>query len=50
MEAAAYASEAQAFIDITEGNTFFPVVNIGQEEMEANVRRIRAATEAVMAN
>ncbi len=48
MEAATYASEAQAFIDITEGNTFFPVVNIGQEEMEANVRRIREANEAVM--
>ena len=50
MEAAAYASEAEAFIDITEGNTFFPVVNIGQEEMEANVRRIRAANEEVMGN
>ncbi|TVS00549.1 MAG: tripartite tricarboxylate transporter substrate binding protein [Rhodobacteraceae bacterium] len=48
MEAAAFASEAEAFIDITEGNTFFPVVNIGQEEMEANVRRIRAANEEVM--
>ncbi len=48
MAAAAHASEAEAFIDITEGNTFFPVVNIGQEEMEANVRRIRAANEEVM--
>ena len=48
MEAAEYASESQAFKDITEGNTFFPVVYIGQEEMEANVRRIRAATEDVM--
>jgi len=48
MEAAAFASEAEAFIDITEGNTFFPVVNIGQEEMEENVRRIRAANEEVM--
>ncbi len=48
MEAATFASEAEAFIDITEGNTFFPVVNIGQEEMEANVRRIRAANEEVM--
>lgn len=47
--AAEYASESQAFKDITEGNTFFPVVFIGQEEMEAHVRRIRAATEAVMA-
>lgn len=50
MEAAEYASESQTFKDITEGNTFFPVVYIGQEEMEANVRRIRAATEAVMAD
>ena len=48
--AAEYASESQSFIDITEGNTFFPVVFIGQEEMEASVRRIRAATEAVMAD
>ncbi len=48
--AAEYASESQAFKDITEGNTFFPVVFIGQEEMEANIRRIRAATEAVMAD
>ncbi len=48
MEAAEYASESQAFKDITEGNTFFPVVYIGQEEMEASVRRIRAATEEVM--
>ncbi len=50
MAAAEYASESQAFKDITEGNTFFPVVYIGQEEMEANVRRIRAATEEVMAD
>ncbi len=48
MSAAEHASTAQPFIDITEGNTFFPVVYIGQEEMEANVRRIRAATEEVM--
>jgi len=48
--AAEHASTAQAFIDITEGNTFFPVVFIGQDEMEANVRRIRAATEEVMAD
>ena len=46
--AAEHASRAQAFIDITEGNTFFPVVFIGQDEMEAHVRRIREATEAVM--
>ncbi|WFE74192.1 tripartite tricarboxylate transporter substrate binding protein [Roseinatronobacter sp. S2] len=50
LEAAEYASESQSFKDITEGNTFFPVVFIGQEEMEANVRRIRAATEEVMAD
>ncbi len=50
MAAAEHASESQAFKDITEGNTFFPVVYIGQEEMEANVRRIRAATESVMAD
>ena len=48
--AAEHASQAQAFIDITEGNTFFPVVFIGQDEMEDNVRRIRAATEQVMAD
>jgi tripartite-type tricarboxylate transporter receptor subunit TctC len=46
--AAEHASQAQAFVDITEGNTFFPVVFIGQDEMEDNVRRIRAATEEVM--
>ncbi len=46
--AAEFASESEAFINITEGNTFFPVVFIGQEEMEASVRRIRAATEEVM--
>ncbi len=50
IEAAEHASQAQAFIDITEGNTFFPVVFIGQEEMEANIRRIRAETEEVMAD
>ncbi|MGY6635452.1 MAG: tripartite tricarboxylate transporter substrate binding protein [Alkalilacustris sp.] len=50
ISAAEHASTSQAFIDITEGNTFFPVVFIGQEEMEANVRRIRAATEEVMAD
>jgi tripartite-type tricarboxylate transporter receptor subunit TctC len=48
IEAAEYASESQSFIDTTEGNTFFPVVFIGQDEMEDNVRRIRAATEDVM--
>lgn len=46
--AAEHASQAQAFIDITEGNTFFPAVFIGQEEMEANVRRIRVTNEEVM--
>ncbi|MCC5985784.1 MAG: tripartite tricarboxylate transporter substrate binding protein [Rhodobacteraceae bacterium] len=50
MAAAEHASTAQPFIDITEGNTFFPVVYIDQEDMEANVRRIRAATEEVMAD
>ncbi len=50
IEAAEFASQDQRFIDITEGNTFFPVVFIGQEEMEANVRRIRTATEEVMAS
>ncbi len=50
LEAAEYASSHEAFIDITEGNTFFPVVFIGQEEMEDNVRRIRTATEEVMAD
>jgi tripartite-type tricarboxylate transporter receptor subunit TctC len=48
--AAEHASQAQAFIDITEGNTFFPVVFIGQDEMEEHIRRIREATEEVMAD
>ncbi len=48
--AAEYASTNEAFRAITEDNTFFPVVFMGQEEMEANVRRIRAATEEVMGN
>jgi tripartite-type tricarboxylate transporter receptor subunit TctC len=50
ISAAEHGSQAQAFIDITEGNTFFPVVFIGQEEMEDNIRRIREATEEVMAD
>ena len=50
ISAAEYASTAQSFIDITEGNTFFPVVFIGQDEMEDNVRRIRSSTEEVMAD
>ncbi len=50
MAAAEFASQNEAFIDITEGNTFFPAVYIGQEEMEENVRRIRQTTEEVMAN
>ncbi|MBQ2263620.1 MAG: tripartite tricarboxylate transporter substrate binding protein [Loktanella sp.] len=49
ISAAEFASESETFINITEGNTFFPVVFIGQEEMETSVRRIRAATEEVMA-
>ncbi len=48
MSAAEFASESQSFKDITEGNTFFPVVYIPQDEMEENIRRIRAATEVVM--
>jgi tripartite-type tricarboxylate transporter receptor subunit TctC len=48
--AAEFASTNEQFRAITEDNTFFPVVFMGQEEMEANVRRIRAATEEVMAN
>ena len=50
MEAAEYASQAEAFVEITEGNTFFPAVYIDQETMEANVRRIRAVNEEVMAD
>lgn len=50
ISAAEFASKHQSFVDITEGNTFFPVVFIGQDEMEASVRRIRAATEEVMAS
>lgn len=46
--AAEYASQSQTFKDITEGNTFFPVVFIGQEKMEATIRRVRAKNEAVM--
>lgn len=48
IEAAEYASQSETFRAITEDNTFFPVIFIGQEEMEANVRRIRAETEEVM--
>lgn len=48
--AAKHASESQVFKDVTEGNTFFPVVFIDQPTMEANVRRIRAETEEVMKN
>lgn len=48
IEAAEHASESEEFRAITEDNTFFPVVFIGQEEMEENVRRIRAATEEIM--
>ncbi len=47
--AAEYASTNEEFRAITEDNTFFPLVFIGQDEMEENVRRIRAATEEVMA-
>jgi tripartite-type tricarboxylate transporter receptor subunit TctC len=50
IEAAEYASESEAFRAVTEDNTFFPVVFIGQDEMEENVRRIRASTEEVMAD
>ncbi|TGG93430.1 tripartite tricarboxylate transporter substrate binding protein [Natronospirillum operosum] len=46
--AAEYASESERFRETTEDNTFFPVVFIGQDEMEDNIRRIRAATEEVM--
>ncbi|MCH8529900.1 MAG: tripartite tricarboxylate transporter substrate binding protein [Saccharospirillum sp.] len=46
--AAEYASTHEQFIRTTEGNTFFPVVFIPQQEMESSVRRIRAATEEVM--
>ena len=48
--AAEFASTNEAFRAITEDNTFFPVVFMGQDEMEENVRRIRAATEEVMGN
>jgi tripartite-type tricarboxylate transporter receptor subunit TctC len=48
--AAEFASTNEQFRAITEDNTFFPVVFMGQEEMEGNVRRIRAATEEVMTN
>jgi tripartite-type tricarboxylate transporter receptor subunit TctC len=48
--AAEYASTHEDFIATTEGNTFFPVVFIDQETMEDNIRRVRAATEAVMAD
>ncbi len=48
--AAEFASTNEEFRAITEDNTFFPVVFMGQDEMEENVRRIRAATEEVMAD
>ncbi|MCC5961763.1 MAG: tripartite tricarboxylate transporter substrate binding protein [Rhodobacteraceae bacterium] len=50
MEAAEFASQDERFIETTEGNTFFPVVYYDQEQMEDNVRRVRAATEEVMAD
>ena len=46
--AAEFASEHEAFIETTEGNTMFPVVFMGQDEMEETVRRVRSATEDVM--
>lgn len=46
--AAQFASESERFKEVTEGNTFFPVVFIGQDDMEANVRRIRLATEELL--
>lgn len=48
--AAEHASESEEFRSVTEDNTFFPVVFMGQEEMEENVRRVRASTEEVMAD
>ncbi len=48
IEAAEYASEHESFIETTEENTMFPVVFMGNEEMEETVREIRAATEEVM--
>lgn len=48
--AAEHASESEEFRSVTEDNTFFPVVFMGQEEMEGNVRRVRASTEEVMAD
>lgn len=48
--AAEHASESEEFRSVTEDNTFFPVVFMGQDEMEENVRRVRAATEEVMAD
>jgi glutaredoxin len=48
ISAARHASESERVKEVTGGNTFFPVVFIGQDEMEANVRRIRSATEAVL--
>lgn len=50
ISAAEHASESEEFRSVTEDNTFFPVVFMGQDEMEENVRRVRAATEEVMAN
>jgi tripartite-type tricarboxylate transporter receptor subunit TctC len=50
MAAAEFASQDERFIETTEGNTFFPVVYYDQEQMEENVRRVRAATEEVMAD
>lgn len=46
--AAEFASTHERFVEVTEGNTFFPAVFIDQETMEANVRRVRTETEAVM--
>lgn len=46
--AARYASEHEDFIATTRDNTLFPVIFMPQEELEENVRRIRAANEGLM--
>ncbi len=48
MGAAEFASESEEFRAVTEDNIFFPVVYMDQDEMEENVRRVRASTEEVM--
>jgi tripartite-type tricarboxylate transporter receptor subunit TctC len=47
-EAARFATEHPDFIETTQDNTLFPVVIIPHEQLEEDVRRIRANNEALL--